>query len=357
MDNTDNTDHSQQLAEQIAEAAASGRALCIQGGNSKAFYGRLPQGEPLSVAAHRGVVSYDPTELVITARAGTPLKELVATLRAENQMLPFEPPGYGENATLGGSIACNFSGPRRAYAGAARDFVLGTRVINGRGEQLRFGGEVMKNVAGYDASRLMCGALGTLGLILEVSLKVLPLPEAQASLVFELDPASALARMQALARQPWPLSASCYLDGRLHLRLSGTAGGVSAARQKLGGELLADDEGFWAAIREHHDGFFAEPAPLWRISLDAAAPPLPLAGESIYEWGGALRWLRGEQDMQALRALAQQYGGHATLFRHGASREHVFQPLSPGLLALHRQLKQAFDPVGILNPGRLYSEF
>ncbi|MBW6477506.1 MAG: glycolate oxidase subunit GlcE, partial [Chromatiales bacterium] len=225
MDNTDNTDHSQQLAEQIAEAAASGRALCIQGGNSKAFYGRLPQGEPLSVAAHRGVVSYDPTELVITARAGTPLKELVATLRAENQMLPFEPPGYGENATLGGSIACNFSGPRRAYAGAARDFVLGTRVINGRGEQLRFGGEVMKNVAGYDASRLMCGALGTLGLILEVSLKVLPLPEAQASLVFELDPASALARMQALARQPWPLSASCYLDGRLHLRLSGTAGG------------------------------------------------------------------------------------------------------------------------------------
>jgi glycolate oxidase FAD binding subunit len=350
-------DHSQQLLEQVREAAASGRALCIQGGNSKAFYGRSPLGEPLSLAAHRGVVSYDPTELVITARAGTPLRELVATLAAEKQMLPFEPPGYGEHATLGGTIACNLSGPRRAYAGAARDFVLGTRVINGKGEALRFGGEVMKNVAGYDASRLMCGALGTLGVILEVSLKVLPLPEAQTTVVLELDAAAALTRMQLLARQPWPLSASAYLDGRLYLRLEGTVGGVTAARQALGGEILAEDEAFWMAIREHRHDFFAAPTPLWRLSLDAAAPPLPLVGETLYEWGGALRWLKGEQDAQALRVLLQQYAGHATLFRHGVSREQVFTPLPTGLLALHRQLKQAFDPAGILNPGRLYGEF
>lgn len=344
------------LAQTVGDAARTATPLRICGGNSKTFYGRAPHGTVLDVGAHRGVINYEPTELVLTARAGTPLARIEALLASEQQMLGFEPPAYGTTATLGGTIAGNFSGPRRAYAGAARDFVLGMRIVNGKGEILRFGGEVMKNVAGYDVSRLMTGALGTLGVILDVSLKVLPRPETERTIRLECNARVAIERLQALAQQPWPISASCHVDGQLYIRLSGTAGAVHAACLALGGDTLDAADVFWQQVREHQHAFFADTSPLWRLSIDAAAPPLVLDGAWLMEWGGALRWLKTDRDAVAVRAAAEQAGGHAILFRDGTHRDAVFHPLAPGLLGLHRQLKQAFDPAGILNPGRLYAE-
>lgn len=351
------TDLSAELTGRVRDAAASATPLRIVGGDSKAFYGRPPRGEPLHVGGHRGIVEYEPTELVITARAGTPLDALAATLDAQRQMLPFEPPRYGPRASLGGTIACNLSGPRRPYAGAARDFVLGTRVINGRGESLAFGGQVMKNVAGYDVSRLMCGALGTLGVLLEVSLKVLPRPQTEITLSLEMDTATALEQMHDWARRPLPISASCLDAEGLHVRLSGTSGAVASAHEVIGGEPRADGAALWRALREHEHPFFAGPEALWRLSVASDTPPLALAGRWLHEWGGALRWLRSAAGAEAVHAAAREAGGHATLFRGGARDMGVFQPLPEGLLAIHRRLKQAFDPQGILNPGRMYPQF
>ena len=349
MSDSDRTDA---LQGAVAAAFASGDPLCLRGGGSKDFYGRRPTGTVLEVAAHRGVVAYDPTELVLTARAGTPLETLEALLAAERQMLPFEPPHLGATATVGGTIACGLSGPRRPYAGAARDFVLGVRVVTGKGEVLRFGGQVMKNVAGYDVSRLMAGALGTLGVLLEVSVKVLPAPASEVTVVLEQGPAEALGAMNRLAGQPLPLSAAGHWDGRLHLRLSGSPTAVEEARRRLGGE--AGPAGVWPDLREQCLPFFAGECPLWRVSVPPTAPPLDLPGEWILDWGGAQRWLRTDAEPQAVRVAAAGAGGHATLFRGGDRDADVFHPLGEGLAALHRRLKQAFDPRGILNPGRMY---
>jgi len=348
-------DLSRMLQEQVRAAIDARRPLNIVGGNTKAFYGRAPQGEPIEVAKHSGIVSYEPTELVITARAGTPLQEIEQSLAAEHQMLPFEPPHFGGSASLGGTIACNLSGPRRPHAGAARDLVLGTRLLNGRGEVLRFGGEVMKNVAGYDVSRLMAGALGTLGILLAVSVKVLPRPETEITLLQETEPEQALERLHAWAREPLPISGSCYRDGVLSVRLSGTGGAVSEARDRIGGDEDAEGESFWQAVKEQQLPFFGLPGPLWRLSIASDAPPMALPGDWLYEWGGALRWLKSEAPAGAIRAAAEAAGGHATLFR-GGDRDRAFHPLSTGLLRLHRNLKQAFDPHGIFNPGRMYAE-
>lgn len=344
-----------QLQEQVATAAAGSSPLRIVGGDSKAFYGRAVQGTPLHLSGHRGIVDYEPTELVLSARAGTPLREIEKVLAEHNQMLPFEPPYFGETATLGGTVACNLSGPRRPYAGAARDFVLGTRVLNGKAEVLKFGGEVMKNVAGYDVSRLMAGALGTLGAVLEVSLKVLPRSEAELTLSQELALPEALDRLHEWARLPLPLSASAYEDGRLYLRLSGANGAVSEARAHLGGDEVADAEAFWHTLKEQQRPFFDTEQALWRLSVASDAAPPALDGEWLYEWGGAQRWLRSTASEEEIRAAAQALGGHATLFRGGA-RDEVFQPLTAGLLNLHKNLKQAFDPHGIFNPGRMYAD-
>lgn len=344
------------LQQQVEAAIAQRGALRIVGGDSKAFYGRTPQGEALHVAGHSGIVSYEPTELVITARAGTPLDEIEQTLHASQQMLPFEPPHFGAAATLGGTIACNLSGPRRPYSGAARDFVLGTRVINGKAEVLRFGGEVMKNVAGYDVSRMMTGALGTLGVLLDISLKVLPRPASETTLVQECSMAGAIEAMNRWATQPLPLSASAFVDGRLYVRLYGTEKGVQAARAQIGGERLPQGDSFWRELREQQLAFFKPAGALWRLSVPPNAPALALAGECLLEWGGGLRWLSTDADPRSVRAAVTAVGGHATLFRGGDRDGAVFQPLDAGLALVHQRLKNAFDPQRIFNPGRMYQD-
>lgn len=350
------SDISQALQQQVLDAAHSGRALHIQGGNSKAFYGRPITGGVLNVGEHRGIVSYEPTELVITARAGTPLQAIEQELIQYNQILAFEPPHFGERATLGGTIACNFSGPRRAAAGSARDSVLGCKLINGKGELLTFGGQVMKNVAGYDVSRLMCGALGTLGVMLELSVRVLPKPEAELTLVQELDVAPALAKLHTLARQALPISASCADGHQLYIRLSGSAAAVNTAKNQLGGEVLANDTQFWQQLREQQLPFFKRSQNLWRISIASTAPQLNLPGQWLHEWDGAQRWLFSDADAASIRHAVAAHGGHATLFRAQHKIDEVFHPLDAGLLKVQQKLKLAFDPKNILNPGKMYSE-
>ncbi len=337
------------------------KPLRLKGGGSKDFYGGPLQGDVLDTRGYSGIVGYEPTELVITARAGTPLAELESALAARRQVLACEPPHFGD-ATVGGAVAAGLSGPRRAVAGSLRDFVLGVKLMDGEGRELNFGGQVMKNVAGFDVSRLVTGSLGTLGLILEVSLKVMPLPVAQATLRFEMPQDRALDALNGWGGQPVPLAATCWQDGILTLRLSGARAAITAACEKLGGERIGEPEaaGFWAALREQATPFFAGPdthAPLWRLSLPSVTPPLDLPGPQLIEWGGAQRWLRGALDATHLRETAAKAGGHATLFRGGDKAGGVFAPLSPALMEVHRRLKQSFDPYGVFNPGRLYSEF
>lgn len=357
-------DRAARLQGQVREAMAGQRGLRIEGGNSKAFYGHPVQGEVLSTREHRGIVHYAPTELVLTARAGTPLAEIEAALAEQNQMLPFEPPrfdaGTEHGATLGGTFATGLSGPRRPWTGAARDFMLGCRVLTGKGDILHFGGEVMKNVAGYDVSRLMTGAQGTLGVLLEISCKVLPRPAAETTLQQALPGEKALAAMNHWAGQPVPLSGAVYHDGVLSLRLSGDARAVDQARRQIGGDSPADADAFWHAIREQQHAFFDDPRPLWRLSLAPAHPPLELAGDVLYDWGGAQRWLLSDEDATVIRARVGNAGGHATLFREGIGGEDTetarFHPLSTPLRRLHLQLKAAFDPQGVLNFGRMYPD-
>jgi len=348
----------QRLGEAIRDAAARKRPLCVRGGGTKDFYGGSPQGSPLDVTGYRGMVAYEPTELVITARAGTPLAEVEAALREKGQMLAFEPPRFGAAATLGGCIATGLSGPRRPYAGAARDFVLGVRILDGKGDDLRFGGQVMKNVAGYDVSRLVTGSLGTLGVLLEISLKVLPLPASEQTLHLKYGEAEAIMLMNKWAAQPLPVTATAYRDGDLGVRLSGARVAVDAAAKKIGGTAVdpAQAGRFWTGIREHADPFFSGSEPLWRLSINSTTPPLGLPGSQLMEWGGALRWLKSTADAKTIRDAAARSGGHATLFRGGDKSEGVFHPLAPALMKLHRNLKQAFDPAGIFNPGRLYAD-
>ena len=278
---------------------------------------------------------------------------LEATLAAERQMLPFEPPHFGEAATIGGAVACGLSGPRRPYAGAVRDFVLGTRIVNGKGEDLAFGGRVIKNVAGYDVSRLMAGALGTLGVITEISFKVLPLPAAEATLAFEMDEASATQQANRWAGQPLPLSATAWQEGLLRVRLSGTASAIAAGKAKMGGEEVAA-ESYWADLREHRLAFFRSARTLWRLSVPQTADPIATGGAQLIEWGGGLRWAGGDLDVLTVRSTAERIGGHATLFRGGDRSIGVFHPLQPAVAKIHRRLKNAFDPEGILNPDRMY---
>jgi len=350
------TDITEQLRERVLAAAVDKTPLRIRGGGSKDFYGNPPTGALLDTTAHAGLVAYEPTELVVTVRAGTRLAELEAALAEQGQMLAFEPPHFGDAATVGGCVASGLSGPRRATAGSVRDFVLGVKLLDGKGEILNFGGQVMKNVAGYDVSRLMAGALGTLGLLLEVSLKVLPKPPAEATLRLELPQDKAIEAMNRWGGQPLPLSATCWNDGLLTVRLSGARAAVAAARGKIGGESIVDAEGFWRGVREQQDDFFSGEAALWRLSLPSKTAPLALPGEPLIEWGGALRWLTFDGPAAAGREAAAQAGGHATLFRGGDKSAGAFQPLPAPLMAIHRNLKRNFDPQRLFNPGRLYPE-
>ena len=382
-------DLTEPLSARIRTAADDGTPLAIAGGGTKDFLGRITQAERFDVSTHRGIVTYEPTELVLSARGGTPLAEVNAVLAEKGQTLAFEPPAFGEAATIGGAVAAGLSGPARPYAGAARDFVLGTRVLNGRGEALRFGGEVMKNVAGYDVSRLMTGAFGTLGVLLEVSLKVLPRPARVRTLAFETSAEEAIARCNAWAAKPLPITGACHHDGRLYVRLAGTEGGIAAAADALGGETgggetvgggIIDGETIdggtlgsetsdgetgggegldggllWTALGEQTLPFFTRDGPpLWRVSAPPGAAALGIGGDCLIDWGGAQRWLRTDAPAAEVRAAAERAGGHATLFRGGDRTDAVFHPPAPAVLKLHERIKAAFDPAGILNPGRMY---
>ncbi len=352
---TDPADISAELKTRVDAAIADRTPLAIVAGGTKQFMGRLIQAEDFDVSGHRGVISYEASELVLTARAGTTLDTVEATLAEKGQMLPFEPPHFGDAATLGGTVACGLSGPRRPYAGAARDFVLGVTIINGKGEILRFGGEVMKNVAGYDVSRLMTGSLGTLGVLLDVSLKVLPIPAEDRSLAFDMNAADAIQRMNEWAARPLPISAACHDGQRLRLRLSGTTNGVKTAAERLGGEGQNGGD-FWRELREHRHAFFDGDEPLWRLSVPSTTPPLALPGRTLVDWGGALRWIKSDADGDSIRSVVSAAGGHATLFKGGDHSGQVFNPLPAKLLDIHRRLKNAFDPERVFNPGKMYEE-
>jgi glycolate oxidase FAD binding subunit len=344
--------------EAFRECILARQPLRIRGGGSKDFYGGPLVGEPLEVGAYRGIVSYEPSELVLTARAGTPLAELDSVLAERGQWLAFEPPSFGGAATLGGALAAGLSGPGRASYGPLRDFVLGVKVMDGEGRVLAFGGQVMKNVAGFDVSRLMAGSLGTLGLILEVSLKVLPLPVAQATLCFQLPQEKALETMNRWAGKPLPVTATSWEEQVLTVRLAGAEAAVQSACRSLGGDRLTDTEAaaHWAGLRDQGLSFFGGDAPLWRLSLPSTTVPMSLPGATFIEWGGAQRWLRGDQDWTQVRELARQAGGHATKFRGGDRATGVFTPLLEPLAAIQHRLKRAFDPYGVFNRGRLFPD-
>ena len=374
----------EQFRNQVLAAVEAGTPLRVRGGGTKDWYGNAGTGASpgavLDTRAYTGVVDYEPTELVITVRCGTPLAEVEALLAANGQMLAFEPPRYGAGSTIGGVVASGLAGPRRAGAGGVRDFVLGAKLMDGKGEVLNFGGQVMKNVAGYDVSRLLAGSMGTLGLILEASLKVLPLPVCEATLRFELSEIDALRRLNEWAGQPLPLSGSCWHQGVLMVRLSGAEAAVRAALARMGGAKDRTESGaavggsagagvdgvriddaeaaaFWASLRDQSHSYFDGGA-LWRLSVPPAASAIILKGEQLIEWGGAQRWLKVDAApaadvAQDVRRTVAAAGGHATLFRAGDKSAGAFHPLAPAVAKINQRLKQAFDPAGIFNPGRM----
>ena len=335
------------IQQQVLQAISDKTPLKIIGGNNKAFYSQHIAGKPLSVADYAGVIHYEPSELVLTARCGTRLTDIETLLSEQGQMLAFEPPHFGETATLGGAIATGFSGSRRAYTSAARDVVLGVRLINGRGEVLKFGGEVMKNVAGFDVSRLQVGALGSLGVLLDISLKVLPRPETEITLQFELDESEAFKRMIAWGKTALPLSGMCFVNGGLYLRLAGAESAIQRVKHTLGGDVLNNAEEFWLSIREQQHGFFNGQSALWRLSVAAATEKLPLSGSWLLDWGGALRWLKTDEPADKIFALMNQVSGHACRFR--SLDGYLFQPLNTNLQCLQDNVKLAFDPYQIFN--------
>lgn len=365
MSNKTSGDLSVALAEQVKSAYANDTVLNIGGGGTKSFLYDNELGEDqcelISISGHQGIIHYEPNELVLTARAGTPLKEIKELLRANKQMLAFEPPSFGDAVTFGGTIACALSGSRRPYTGAARDFVLGVRIINGRGENIHFGGEVIKNVAGYDVSRLMTGAMGTLGILLDISIKVLPAPEVEMTLVQELSPADARKRMIDLAREYLPISGMSYVGKFLSIRLSGTKDTVETISKKIGGEHIHDYGTYWKDILEQQHPFFGSGKTLWRLSLPATNSwheiNLKLAGDYLIDWGGALIWFASDDPVEKLFSYAKDRDGHGQVFRNiNGSCESRHQPLSASLMRWHKKLKNAFDPKGIFNPGRMYKD-
>ena len=341
-----------ELATQIAAVSATGGEIEIFGSGSKRFYGETLEALPIDVSAHSGVIDYDPAELVITIRAGCKLSEIEDLLAQNRQMFGFEPPYYGADATIGGMVASGLSGPRRAFSGGIRDFVLGVKMLDGRGEVLNFGGRVIKNVAGFDVSRVMVGSLGTLGVILEVSIRVIPVAETELTLAFEHGSVDEHVRwINELGAEPYPITASSWVAGRSQLRLSGSEQGVRHAADQLGGDR---DEPCWVQLKEQTLDFFDSDQPLTRISLPPANAGLQGNWAQLIEWGGAQRWISGEVDIAALRLETEAMGGSVCAFqRHGADVS-VFHPLPAAMLKLQRSIKSTFDPAGIFNPGRIY---
>lgn len=347
-------------SEKIQLATQQKTPLRLQGSGSKSFYGEATEGELFDLRAHTGIVSYTPSELVITVKGGTPLAEIEAALAEKNQFLPFEPPHFGPHATAAGCIASGLSGPRRATAGGAKDFVLGAHLLDGAGQHLRFGGQVMKNVAGYDVSRLLCGSLGSLGVITQLSLKVLPLPEHELTVKLAIDQSQAIQRINLLCAEPLPISASTWFDGHLYVRLSGASSPIEVAVQAIGGETLSAEaaHAFWHSMQEQTHDFFAEKPQhtLWRLSLPSTTAPVLNEHEQLIEWGGALRWLHSQEDAEVIRAAIADVGGNATAFRYRPESVGYFHPLAAINLKIQQRLKEKFDPAGIFNPGRFYAK-
>lgn len=353
-------DGSAALLEAVSEAIAAKCPLKIVGGNSKASLGNetVNNARLLEMGSHTGIISYDPTELVVSVRAGTPLEALNQTLAEAGQMLPFEPP-ENTNCTIGGVLACGLSGPRRPFSGSARDYVLGTRVINGQAQDLSFGGQVMKNVAGYDVSRLQVGAWGTLGVLLDVSMKVLPRSELELTLQQENEQQDTDA-FSPYMRMPLPLSGAMLIDQQRYIRLSGSEAAVRAAAKQLGGDVLQDNN-IWQAVRDHTHTFFSAANidagnTLWRISVADYTPALELTGKWLHEWGGAQRWLISSEPASKIFEVAQAAGGHAMRYGEGPANEAAFQPLSGPMQRLQQRVRDSFDPLRLFNKGRFHPE-
>jgi len=340
--------------ESLVDRLSRREPVSVVGGGTQSFLAGRLQDAPVSMGDYSGVVNYEPTELVLTARAGTTLVEIEQLLAASQQMLPFEPPMYGDTSTLGGAMATGLSGPRRIHLGSARDAVLGVRLINGLGEQLKFGGEVMKNVAGYDISRLSVGAYGTLGILTDISVKVLPVPESEQTRVFALDAPSALSMLARIGRLPYPISAATWFENQLYVRLSGAARGVGAAARALGGELLHEADDFWRAIRQHrHAAFTRQDQWLWRLSVPPTTP-VEACPASIIDWAGAQRWVFAAPGDFGVFAQAARVGGHATCFAKDREVGTGLQPLDAGVARLNQRIRDAMDPYHLLNRGRLF---
>jgi glycolate oxidase FAD binding subunit len=341
------------LRERVLVAGSQRTPLQLHGARTKDFYGEGLAGEPLDLSAHRGIIDYEPSELVMTARCGTPLSEIETALAEREQFLGFEPPRPGGDPTLGGIIATGLSGPRRMQAGAARDFVLGANLLAADGELLRFGGQVMKNVAGFDVSRLLCGSMGIFGIITELSIKVLPKPRAEATIRLEMSARQAVEAFNRWGGQPLPISGAAWHDGAAWVRLSGAEPAVHSARVVIGGDRVFPGlaRRWWEALRHYTHPVFAGES-VWRVSVPSTAPPLQLPFEPLIDWGGALRWYSGDASAFDVRGLALAVGGTALRWR-GVGAESRFHPLPRAILEIHRRLKRSFDPGGIFNPGRL----
>ncbi len=348
-------DNTAALQQQVQDALAGRTHLNICGSGSKNFLGRSAQGECLPLVEHSGIIEYDPRELVLTARTGTPLKVLEAALDKAGQMLTFEPPHFGAGATLGGTIACGLSGPRRPYAGAARDAVLGCKLLNGKGEILSFGGQVMKNVAGYDVSRLMVGAYGTLGVLLEISLKVLPRPAASLTLMHVHSTDESIRFMSHLLTQPMPVDAACHHDGHTFIRIAGSEQAVKHAQKQMGGAPVNDASAFWQSVREQQHTFFSSLKPLYRVMVKPATPALNIGGNWLLDWGGAQRWLLSDEPPAIIRERVNAAGGHVSAYKNQAQSGEFFSPLPGPLFDIHQRLKLSFDPHRIFNPDRIYA--
>jgi glycolate oxidase FAD binding subunit len=340
------------IVDKVAGALDSGAALSIHGGNSKGFYGYPAQSEPLDISGHRGVVEYDPGELVMTCRAGSRLSEIREILRENGQHFPFEPPGFGDAATIGGTVACGFSGPARPWKGSLRDYLLGVKMVNGAAEVVQYGGQVMKNVAGYDLSRLLAGSMGTLGVLLETSFKVLPLPARELTLEFHCSQHQAIEKVNRWSGRPLPLSGAYWFEDCLRVRLSGAESEVARAASGLKPDLMGEHSECWLDLREHTLPFFSTAGNLWRLSVPPATGPLDIDGDCLLDWGGAQRWYCTAMPTDQIRELAAKAGGHATLFR-GDEDGEKFHPLAPALALMQTRIRQALDPNGVFNPGRM----
>jgi glycolate oxidase FAD binding subunit len=349
-------DIAKQIQQQLIDASSNKQPLQIIGNGSKSFYGRSAAGDPLQVKEHTGIIDYQPDELTITARAGTPLSEINDLITDHGQMLPFEPPTFSGSATLGGCIASGLAGPRRPWTGATRDYVIGIRLLTGDGRDIRLGGKVMKNVAGYDLFRPMTGALGTLGVMLEITLKLLPLPEHEISFRIDAGEQEMVRLLHDWTYASLPLSAASHSCGKFNIRLSGTRSSIDDSITKLPADREDLSPDYWQQLNEQQLDFFTGNEALYRFVVPANAPATNTPGDSMLDWGGALRWQKSTLPFDEVQHIATKLGGSVALYRNGNRDKEVFPALPENLFTLHQRIKQVLDPAGILNPGRLYRD-